>query len=162
HARPFIETAVQLGGVIQATDSDAVAARDREVTAAIREFRTPQPRLGPGWHAGAAGGDNGPQPVFEDGSRLDDAVGYRFALIVDEALVQHAQTALTNAAQRERVAIVPAKREPLRAGLADAGARAVLLRPDRYVCGVAHDASDVEALLARAGVACALQRREAA
>lgn len=162
HVRTFIETAVQLGGVIQATDSDAVAARDREMTAAIREFRTPQPRLGPGWHAGAAGGDIGPQPVFDDGSRLDDAVGYRFALIVDEALVQCVQDALTHAAHRERVAIVPAAREQLRAWLEEAGARAVLLRPDRYIGGVAHDMGELAALLARAGVACAPQRCEAA
>ncbi|CAD6545469.1 putative NADH-specific resorcinol 4-hydroxylase [Paraburkholderia hiiakae] len=162
HVRTFIETAVQLGGVIQATDSDAVAARDRAMTAAIREFRTPEPRLGPGWHAGAAGGDIGPQPVFEDGTRLDDAVGYRFALVVDEALAQRAHDALANTPQRERVAIVPAMQEPLRTWLAQAGARAVLLRPDRYVGGVAHDASELDALLERAGVACAQQRREAA
>jgi 3-(3-hydroxy-phenyl)propionate hydroxylase len=151
HVRTFIETAVQLGGVIQATDSDAVAARDREMTAAIREFRTPQPRLGPGWHAGAAGGQIGPQPVYEDGSRFDDAVGHRFALVADEALIRHAEDTLTSE-QRARVAIVPATCDALRAWLADADARAVMLRPDRYVGGVAHGVDDLNALFECAGV----------
>lgn len=164
HVRTFIETAVQLGGVIQARDHDAVAARDKETTAAIREFRTPQPRLGPGWHAGAEGGHVGRQPVFEDGLRFDDTVGYRFALVVDEELAHRAQDALTPA-QRERVAIVPATCEALRTWLADTGARAVLLRPDRYVAGVAPDAGELDVLLERAGVTCMTcppQRREAA
>jgi 3-(3-hydroxy-phenyl)propionate hydroxylase len=161
HVRTFIETAVQLGGVIQATDSDAVAARDREMTAAIREFRTPQPRLGPGWHSGPAGGQVGSQPVYEDGSRFDDAVGYRFALVADEGMARRAQEALTRT-QHERVVVVPATSDVLRTWLAELGVRALLLRPDRYIGGVAHDATELDALLESAGVSGELHRRFAA
>ncbi|MFL9885834.1 bifunctional 3-(3-hydroxy-phenyl)propionate/3-hydroxycinnamic acid hydroxylase [Paraburkholderia agricolaris] len=166
HVREFIETAVQLGAVIQTTDRDAVAARDREMTAAIREFKTPQPRLGVGWHAGEAGGQIGAQPSLVDGSRLDDVVGYRFALVAEEAVAQHAYQAMTDT-ERKRIAIIPvtvgALREWLASGLASAGAGAVLLRPDRYVAGVASDMAGVDALLKRAGAHCgSVQRDEAA
>jgi 3-(3-hydroxy-phenyl)propionate hydroxylase len=161
HVREFIETAVQLGRVIQATDQHAVAARDREMTTAIREFRTPQPRLGAGWHVGEPGGHVGPQPVFGNGVRFDDEVGYRFALVVDASLADEVRAALS-ADQRERIAVVAASGEALQAWLDAQAARAVMLRPDRYVGGVAHDFSGVVRLLAHAGIEVAGQRSEAA
>ncbi|MCG5073153.1 bifunctional 3-(3-hydroxy-phenyl)propionate/3-hydroxycinnamic acid hydroxylase [Paraburkholderia tagetis] len=161
HVREFIETAVQLGRVIQTTDQDAVAARDREMTTAIREFRTPQPRLGVGWHVGEPGGHVGPQPVFGDGARFDDAVGYRFALVVDASMADQVRAPLS-AEQRERVAVVAASGEVLQAWLDAQAARAILLRPDRYVGGVAHDFAGVVRLLAHAGLEVAGQRSQAA
>lgn len=162
HVREFIETAVQLGSVIQATDHDAVTARDRDMTAAMRRFTTPEPHLGEGWHAGAGSGRIAPQPFMDDGSRLDDAVGYRFALVVDSALAEHVCAAM-NARQSERVAIVAARDAALADWLASTGARALLMRPDRYVAGIAHDLAGVAALLARAGIRLAeAERPEAA
>ncbi len=150
HVRTFIETAVQLGRVIQATDLDEVAGRDREMTATIREFKTPQPRLGVGLHDGELGGHVGPQPSFADGSRLDDAVGYRFALVAEEPLALHARRIVPETAL-ERMAIVPAVDPALREWLASIGARAAMLRPDRYIGGVANDAAGMETLIARTG-----------
>ena len=75
---------MQLGGVIQATEPDAVAARNRRFRAGSPEqFDFPQPRLGPGVHAG------GPAPVaavfdqprLADGRMLDDVVGPPFAVL---------------------------------------------------------------------------------
>jgi 3-(3-hydroxy-phenyl)propionate hydroxylase len=150
HVREFIETAVQLGTVIQATDRAAADTRDREMTAAFRRFKTPQPRLGDGFHDGAQGGQIAPQPGSADGKRLDDDVGYRFALIAVSALAEHAHTAM-DLAQDQPVAVVPARDGALLDWLASTGARAVLLRPDRYVYGTANDAAGVDALLECAG-----------
>jgi 3-(3-hydroxy-phenyl)propionate hydroxylase len=151
HVREFIETAVQLGRVIQATDLDAAAARDREMTTAIREFRTPQPRLGAGWHAGDAGGHVGLQPLLNDGSRFDDKAGYRFALIAEPTLAARA-SAMLDTRQKARVAVIEADESAVSEWLKLAGARAVLLRPDRYVGGVANDFAGVGKLLALAGI----------
>ncbi|KAA1002396.1 bifunctional 3-(3-hydroxy-phenyl)propionate/3-hydroxycinnamic acid hydroxylase [Paraburkholderia panacisoli] len=160
HVREFIETAVQLGTVIQATDRAAADTRDREMTAAIRQFKTPQPRLGDGYHDAAQGGQIAPQPCGADGARLDDAVGYRFALVALDELAQHAQAAL-DTERDQPVVVVPAGDGALRDWLASTGARAVLLRPDRYVYGVANDPAGVDALLERTGVYRAISRQAA-
>ena len=57
HVRAFIELAVRLGAVIQATDPAVAEARDAEFRASgPKMFDFPQPRLGPGiWTGGRAG-----------------------------------------------------------------------------------------------------------
>ncbi|MEO8279766.1 MAG: bifunctional 3-(3-hydroxy-phenyl)propionate/3-hydroxycinnamic acid hydroxylase [Ideonella sp.] len=144
HVREFIETAVRLGGVIQTTDAEAAMRRDAEMLARPQIFATPQPRLGPGVHDDSAlAARVGEQPTLADGSRLDDRVGYHFALLVDAAW-----TAAARALARDvDVAIVAADSAAMRAWLERLGAGAVLLRPDRYVAGVAADVGDLPALL---------------
>lgn len=145
HVREFIETAVRLGGIIQATDPAQVARRNAEMTASPQVFHTPQPALGPGAHdGGALAGRIAPQPLFDDGSRFDDAVGYRYALVVQPDL-QAAATALAGA----RAVVVPATNAPLQAWLAGFDAAAVLVRPDRYVAGTATDEATLRTLLQR-------------
>lgn len=145
HVREFIETAVRLGGIIQATDPDHVARRNAEMTANPQVFHTPQPALGAGAHdGGELAGRIAPQPVFDDGSRLDDAVGYRFALVVQPALAT-AAAALAGS----HAVVMPATRAPLQAWLAGFDAAAVLVRPDRYVAGTAIDEATLRALLQR-------------
>jgi len=145
HVREFIETAVRLGGIIQATDPAQVARRNAEMAANPQVFHTPQPALGPGAHdGGAMAGRIAPQPVFDDGSRFDDTVGDRFALVVQPAL-----QAVALAAAGSRALVVPAIQPALQAWLAGFGAGAVLVRPDRYVAGTAADATALRALLQR-------------
>ncbi|MDO9283436.1 MAG: bifunctional 3-(3-hydroxy-phenyl)propionate/3-hydroxycinnamic acid hydroxylase [Aquabacterium sp.] len=145
HVREFIETAVRLGGIIQATDPAQVARRNAEMTTNPQVFHTPQPALGPGAHdGGEQAGRIAPQPVFDDGSRFDDAVGYHHALVVQPALAA-AATALAG----RRAVVVPAASAPLQAWLAGFDVAAVLVRPDRYVAGTATDEATLRALLQR-------------
>lgn len=145
HVREFIETAVRLGGIIQATDPAQVARRNAEMTANPQVFHTPQPALGPGAHDGGdIAGRIAPQPLFDDGSRFDDRVGYHHALVVQPALIA-AATALAG----RRAVVVPAASAPLQAWLAGFDAAAVLVRPDRYVAGTATDEATLRALLQR-------------
>ena len=145
HVREFIETAVRLGGVIQATDPAQVARRNAEMTANPQVFHTPQPALGPGAHDGGAfGGRIAPQPVFDDGRRFDDAIGDRFALVVRPDL-QAVATALAGS----RAVVVPATNAVLQAWLAGFDAAAVLVRPDRYIAGTATDEATLCSLLQR-------------
>lgn len=142
HVREFIETAVRLGGLIQTTDPEAARRRDAEMRAARPVFSTPSPQLGPGRHGGAApAGHVGEQPQLADGMRLDQRVGYRAALLVD------ADTAAGLSASD--VAVVEADSPAARDWLRRLDASAVLLRPDRYVFGVARGAAAVADLLAR-------------
>jgi 3-(3-hydroxy-phenyl)propionate hydroxylase len=146
HVRVFIETAVRLGNIIQTTDPRVAAERDRRFLATGKEeIVNLSPRLGPGAHAGAApAGEIFPQPRLADGRRLDAAIGgYRFALV---ALRDAMSAGLAAQCEASGVAAVVAD-----GGVADwlgrHGARAALLRPDRYVYGIAPDAAAARALV---------------
>ncbi len=140
HVREFIETAVRLGSVIQTTDADAARRRDVEMRAARPVFTTPSPRLGPGAHVGPApAGHISEQPRLADDSRLDDRVGYHHALLVDPSWDVGATGA--------QLVVVPADSASARDWLTRLGAGAVLLRPDRYVAGVAADRAGLDHLL---------------
>jgi 3-(3-hydroxy-phenyl)propionate hydroxylase len=145
HVREFIETAVRLGAVIQATDPASVERRDAEMAASPQVFHTPQPALGPGAHDGGQhAGRVAPQPVVEDGGRFDDAIGYHHALLVRPALLDEAR-----ALASERAVVVPASAGAATAWLDQLQADAVLVRPDRYVAGTAGSGAELAALLQR-------------
>lgn len=153
HVRVFITTAVRLGGIIQTTDPQVAAERDRRFLAAGKEeIVNLSPGLGPGAHDGEPpAGEIFPQPHLADGRRLDAAIGgYRFALLAERALLDRS---LAQRCQSAGVALVPADGETAER-LRERGARGALLRPDRYVYGIAHDraslASLVEPFLTRA------------
>ena len=88
HVRAYIEVAVELGGVIQATDPEKARKRDAELLANPTMIRPLTPRLGPGLHGSAAApaGTRAEQPTLGDGQRLDDRVGYRFAVLAEPDL----------------------------------------------------------------------------
>ncbi|SAL86606.1 FAD-binding monooxygenase [Caballeronia arvi] len=151
HVREFIETAVQLGSVIQTTHPELANARDCEMAEAIRKFVTPQPKLGPGeWMDDASGtaGHIAPQPRLNDGRLLDDVAGYRFALVALPAVLEACPN-LPDEAARADVALFVGEAS-IREWLASIGAVAVLVRPDRYVFGVAHSVHAVDQLLEQA------------
>jgi 3-(3-hydroxy-phenyl)propionate hydroxylase len=142
HVREFIETAVRLGAVIQTTDPDAAQRRDADLASRPQAFATPQPRLGAGAHDGSANaGRIAEQPTLADGARLDDRVGYRHALLI------HPSWCPASAADFTRdVAVVVADSAAAHGWLERLGAGAVLLRPDRYVAGVAATPDDLRGL----------------
>ena len=145
HVREFIETAVRLGGVIQATDPEVARERDARMAASPLVIKTPQPALGPGWHAGGAvAGRVAPQPLLDDGRRFDDGLGDRFALVATpEAL----RTCTAQAS--ERLVLREAGDGAVKQWLHDAGCEALLLRPDRHIAATAAQAADIPTLLRR-------------
>ncbi|MDD2546350.1 MAG: bifunctional 3-(3-hydroxy-phenyl)propionate/3-hydroxycinnamic acid hydroxylase [Burkholderiaceae bacterium] len=144
HVQAFVELAVKIGDIIQTTDPEAAQARDARFQAGQPEiFEFPAPGLGPGLGWGRApAGQLFPQPTLATGQRLDEAVGPRFALIGTADLLAQVDADL--------VAIEASEREPaLRDWLAAHGCAAVVLRPDRYVLGVARNAAELQALVER-------------
>lgn len=127
HVRAFIELAVKLGAVLQETDPAAATARDRRFEAGAETFDFPQPQLGPGFR------DDGPSPVgtifpqprLTDGRLMDEAIGQRFAIVGDTALL---------APRRPDAVLLPGVGADW---LAQHRARAAILRPDRYVSALA-------------------------
>ncbi|MGF6553139.1 hypothetical protein QFZ96_008275 [Paraburkholderia youngii] len=152
HVREFIETAVQLGSVIQTTNPEAATSRDSEMSEAIRNFVTPQPKLGPGACLDASSstvvGQIAPQPRLTDGRLMDDVVGYRFVLVALPELLAGDDDIASRAAWAG-IQIV-SDEDAVNAWLASTGAAAVLIRPDRYVYGIAHDIASLHRLVEHA------------
>lgn len=141
HVREFIETAVRLGGIIQTRDPELVKKRDAEMASNPQMFSTPEPRLGQGAHAGTqATGVIGMQPRTAEGGRFDDVAGYEFAIIAAPELAAPAQ-----AFAADRYAVHVATDTATQAWLDGLSARAVLVRPDRYIAAVATDAGGLDA-----------------
>ncbi|MEZ5653009.1 MAG: bifunctional 3-(3-hydroxy-phenyl)propionate/3-hydroxycinnamic acid hydroxylase [Burkholderiaceae bacterium] len=156
HVREFIALAVRVGDVIQTTDPSVAAERDRRFAESGPElFAFPLPVLGPGVHTsdGRHAGSIIGQPTLADGRPMDAAIGYAFALIVAGDLAPDARRALADAGARLSDATVPVRLlDADTSGIGDTlralGARAVLIRPDRYIVGTADDAAGLTALLA--------------
>jgi 3-(3-hydroxy-phenyl)propionate hydroxylase len=148
HVHAFIDLAVRLGDIIQTTDPRVAAERDRKFRDSEPEiFVYPTPMLGAGVHSGVApSGSVFGQPLLGDGRPLDTATGLNFAVIGERALLDSAGEA-TRALWHELGATV--LRDPggeLGEWLRDHNARALILRPDRYVVGIANDAAALESL----------------
>jgi 3-(3-hydroxy-phenyl)propionate hydroxylase len=150
HTRAYIELAVDLGGVIQATDPEVARKRDAQMIASPTMLKPITPRLGPGLHGDAdpPAGTRAEQPHLADGRLLDDCVGYRFALLAQP----HVLTSLSQADQKilndHDVAVVSATGEA--GGYLDRlGKDAIVVRPDRHILGLASTAPELDAVLAR-------------
>lgn len=147
HVREYIERAVRLGGIINTKNTaDALAALGRKTDEPIR-FTSGKPRLGTGLWAcdHKLAGWQAPQPTLSSGARLDDVVGYEFALLATQAFAcslspgARAAVCMSGAVVVDDPAVQP--------WLEQNSAGAALVRPDRYVAGTASNEADVYALL---------------
>jgi 3-(3-hydroxy-phenyl)propionate hydroxylase len=150
HTRAYIELAVELGGVIQATDPEVARKRDAQMIANPTMLKPITPRLGPGLHgdASAPAGARAEQPRLADGRLLDDCVGYRFALLAQPQALASLSPAARKILNDRDVAVVSATGE---AGsyLDRLGKDAIVIRPDRHILGLASSAPELDAVLAR-------------
>ena len=147
HVREYVATAVRLGNIIQTTDPAVAALRDRQFEQEGRqEIFNLAPQLGPGLHTGILPAGTMPgQPRLSDGRRLDQALGDGFAVVS----ASNAITARLSDHERARFDqfgtrwVADAALSPWLDGL---GARALVLRPDRYLFGVANICDDLAQL----------------
>jgi 3-(3-hydroxy-phenyl)propionate hydroxylase len=152
HVRDFIALAVRMGSIIQTTDPQVAAERDRRLAAggAPELLVYPTPQLGPGVRDDAPPptGVVFPQPRLDDGRRLDEALGNGFAVI--GAAESIAGVSARTRRRWDAIGAVAFDRPgaALDDWLAGHGARAVMLRPDRYVMGLARTPEDLDRLTA--------------
>lgn len=138
----YIATAVRLGGLINATDPAAALRMGQTSDGGASRMESLVSELGPGLGRGSGSGQLFGQPRLSDGRLMDDVVGYAPALVADAALAREL------AAPPEMQVITTEDAPEIGAELANLGARAALLRPDRYVLATANDIAELEALLA--------------
>lgn len=153
HVQAFIELAVRLGAVIQTTDPDEARARDARFLANAPEvFEFPAPRLGPGvWRdpvhdTHTAVGRVFPQPELDDGRGLDALTGPGWALVATPTLLDGVGEPTQAWLRWHAASVVKATDRAVLAWLQQHNAQAVLLRPDRYLAGVAQDVASLERL----------------
>ncbi|MFC8360068.1 bifunctional 3-(3-hydroxy-phenyl)propionate/3-hydroxycinnamic acid hydroxylase [Streptomyces griseorubiginosus] len=148
HARHWVETAANMAVVVQATDPVTAKQRDEFIRANPAASQPPPPPIGPGLHAGTEpAGTLSIQPVLADGRRLDDLVGRRFLVAARPELIAGLSPdtrALTNDTAEVALLTAPEEIDQL---LASVDAPAVVIRPDRYILGTAHEGADLESLL---------------
>jgi 3-(3-hydroxy-phenyl)propionate hydroxylase len=150
HVRAYIELAVELGSVIQTTDPEKARQRDRDLIANPTMLRPLAPPLGRGLHGDAPppAATRAAQPTLEDGALLDDRVGYRFAVLASRRLVE-ALPGETREALDDNDTVLVAATGKAADYLADLRVGAVVIRPDRYILGVASSPAELDAVLAR-------------
>ena len=144
HVRAFIEQAVRLGNLVGLRDEAAARARNHAMSTNPELMKSITPRLGPGLHGNAPepAGTLAPQLALAGGARMDDVVGQRFAVLAEPALWRE-----TGLEVDERVvAALPGEGLDW---LRTLGARAAIIRPDRYVLGCADDPVALRELLGR-------------
>ena len=154
HVREFIELAVRLGSIIQATDPEVADARDAAFHANGPElFDFPEPRLGRGaWmDESPACGAVFPQPRLADGRRLDEALGNRFAVLSVLPLDIDVRRGGNGRRAGLDLALVDAPGPAVERWLAAQGAVAVVVRPDRYVFATARDEPELRRALDKLG-----------
>jgi 3-(3-hydroxy-phenyl)propionate hydroxylase len=151
HVHAFIELAVRLGDIIHTTDPALARARDLRFKAGEPEiFEFPSPRLGPGTLVGeqAPVGQPFPQPTLADGQLLDASLGHHFALIARAALLAGVSQASRQTWQQAGAVVLPATDPALAAWLDQHQVDAVMLRPDRYIMGLARSAEELDEISA--------------
>jgi 3-(3-hydroxy-phenyl)propionate hydroxylase len=136
----FISTAVRLGRLINAADSEtALRAAMRQPDGSAR-MSSIYPPLGPGLGRGIAAGYQFGQPRLPDGRRMDDVIGPVPLIVADAALAE-------GFTPPEGVVLLTTDDAPEAAAhLARFNIGAVLLRPDRYILGSANTPAELVSL----------------
>ena len=137
----FINTAVRLGQLINAADSESALRSAMQKSDGGAEIKSIYPPLGPGLGIGKNAGRQFGQPRMNDGRRMDDVTGFCPVIVADHTLVAgfeppHGVRLITT--QDANGAATH---------LAAFNTAAVLLRPDRYILGSADTLEELTALL---------------
>ena len=150
HARFWVEQAVNAASFLQTTDAEVAKQRDAFIRANPAASAPVAPPLGPGLHEGGTderAGRLSIQPILADGVRLDDMVDSRFLVATTPELYAGLPAPLRN--QLEENDDVVVLFDPAKVGqiLEAAGARLVVVRPDRYILGLGDTTEALERLI---------------
>lgn len=150
HVAEFIELAVRLGDIIQTTDPEQARLRDAKFRHGGEPeiFHFPAPRLGAGILSDgpAPVGQPFPQPQLANGYWLDELVGNHFAVIARAEVLGEVTEATRQAWSTWQASVLDASDTTLAIWLSAHQAAAVVVRPDRYVLGLAHTSAELDAL----------------
>lgn len=145
--RVLVETAGMMANQIEAMES----VPEHMEPPPVEERGTLRPPMGPGVLADGDrwAGALSEQPRLGDGTRLDDAVGFRFALVGNADTLDGLGADVRDRSERLGIQTICESSGEVGAWLARLGVGAALVRPDRYLFGTASSPADVDDLLTR-------------
>jgi 3-(3-hydroxy-phenyl)propionate hydroxylase len=145
HVTPMIQVAAMMANQIE--EMEEVPPEMEPPPPEAR--KTMRPPMGPGvFNEGdASAGTLSAQPRLADGTRMDDAIGFAFALLGTESALASAQAQAESLWSDLGVGVIAQSSGEVGRWLEDLEVGAVLVRPDRYIFGTAHDPEGVEKLL---------------
>ncbi|MBI2727536.1 MAG: bifunctional 3-(3-hydroxy-phenyl)propionate/3-hydroxycinnamic acid hydroxylase [Polaromonas sp.] len=150
HVRSLIELAVKLGGIIQTTDPAEAKARDEKFAAGGPEiFELPAQSLGGSHFQNAshkAVGRPFPQPRLADGRWLDEVLGRRMTVMGRRDVIARVSTEVKRQWRDLDMQVLDTPDNAVNDWLQTHQVAAVIIRPDRYVLGVARNAQELEDL----------------
>jgi 3-(3-hydroxy-phenyl)propionate hydroxylase len=150
HAHYWVEKAATMAEILQTVDPVVAAHRDAHIREnPLASAPPPAPPLGPGLHVGERdprAGVLAPQPFLDDGRRLDDEIGPRFVVAAPLTLLEAIPTSVRDALVGDVHTAVVTDPAVVTA-LAGPNGAAAVLRPDRYVLGIADSADELDTLV---------------
>lgn len=149
HARELVYRAGKIGEMFK----DQAQANPDEVRAIQpREHTIERPLLGHGLHGEAPvpAGRLGPQPRLEDGRLMDAAVQGRFAVVGDPAVIAGISNITRSHLDQLGAITLPDTGDSMRRALQNLNCAAMIVRPDRYLLGIANTAQEIDEIVATA------------
>lgn len=144
HVSVFVEVSARLANEI---DHMTPVAPPEGLAPPVKESEVLRPQLGPGiWEEGELAGLLSAQPKLSDGRLLDDEVGFRFAVVGDPDTIAEAAEETKSNWRSLDVAVLEGRHDEVVAWVKSLGAGAVVIRPDRYVFGLAATGADLDRL----------------
>lgn len=145
HTTTFVEISARLANEIEHLRPEAPP---EGIAPPVQESEVLRPPIGPGVRdvAAAPTGVLSAQPKLGDGRLLDDAVGFRFAVVGDPETIAAAGAETRSAWEKLDVAVLDERHDEVIEWVRSLGANAVVIRPDRYIFGVAEGGADLDRL----------------
>ena len=149
HVNEFIDLTIQMGQIINRTASAIIAGNATNPEDGPQTLGQLKPNLGSGLKASLSPliGSLFPQPRLQSGNLLDDDIGNSFALITSIPFQAKMTTEACKRLKNLGIAIISDPTIDLMAWFKTHKVEAVLLRPDRYILGVAELPSDLTNML---------------
>ena len=148
HVKEYVDLTIQMGQMINRTASAIVLGNATNPEDGPQTLGQLKPTLGLGLAAGSSPliGNLFPQPELQSGSLLDDEIGNGFALITSMSFQSEMTKKIAEKFNNLDINIISNATEDLESWFKSHSVGAALIRPDRYILGVAERQSDLSGL----------------
>jgi len=149
HAKEYILTAVRLGRLINTCGTEEALKTALQPSNSSARMTSISPSLGKVLAAGDAlpAGRLFPQPKMSNDSLSDDLNGYRFVLFIDQSIISLSDSQRNLLTHRSIQIVDTSQSNDLKGYLSDFDAKAILVRPDRYILGRANSLTQLQLLV---------------